>query len=114
MPGLDGVESEVFEAGDEALERFRVGVTELGRVREQLGDIDGALAAYQGAVASPDRDHAFRLSALARCAALYEGRKDRTRALVAYRDIMRHAKDPELVAAAGDRVSQLEAGARKR
>jgi TolA-binding protein len=66
----------------------------LGRVREQLGDIDGALAAYQGAVAAPDRDHAFRLSALARCAALYEGRKDRTRALAAYRDIMRHAKDP--------------------
>jgi TolA-binding protein len=86
----------------------------LGRVKEQLGDPDGALAAYQGAVAAPDRDHPFRLSALARSAALYEARKDRARALTAYRDIMRNAKDPELVAAASDRVSQLEAGARKR
>jgi TolA-binding protein len=86
----------------------------LGRVREQLGDPDGALAAYQGAVSATDRDHPFRLSALARCAALYEARKDQARALTAYRDIMRNAKDPELVAAASDRVSQLEAGARKR
>ena len=86
----------------------------LGRVKEQLGDVDGALAAYQGAVAAPNRDHPYRLSALARSAALYEARKDRARALTAYRDIMRNAKDPELVAAASDRVSQLEAGARKR
>lgn len=86
----------------------------LGRVREQLGDPDGALAAYQGAVASTDRDHPFRLSALARCAALYEARKDPARALTAYRDIMKNAKDPELVVAASDRVSQLQAGARKR
>ncbi len=86
----------------------------LGRAREQLGDADGALAAYQGAAAATDRDHPFRLSALARCAALYETRKDHARALTAYRDIMKHAKDPELVGAAGDRVAQLEAGARKR
>jgi TolA-binding protein len=86
----------------------------LGRVREELGDSDGALAAYQGAVAAPEREHPFRLSALARSAALYEARKDKARALTAYRDIMRNAKDPELVAAASDRVSQLEAGARKR
>jgi len=86
----------------------------LGRVREQLGDAEGALAAYQGAVAATDRDHPFRLSALARCAALYEVRKDHARALTAYRDIMKNAKDPELVTAASDRVAQLEAGARKR
>ncbi|HKQ59622.1 MAG TPA: tetratricopeptide repeat protein, partial [Candidatus Eisenbacteria bacterium] len=85
-----------------------------GRVREQLGDPTGALTAYQAAAASTDRDHPYRLSALARCAALYEARKDKARALTAYRDIMRNAKDPELVAAASDRVSQLEAGARKR
>ncbi|HEY3215720.1 MAG TPA: tetratricopeptide repeat protein [Candidatus Eisenbacteria bacterium] len=86
----------------------------LGRVREQLGDPNGALKAYQGAMASPDRSHPFRLSAVARCAALYEAKKDYARALVAYRDIMRNAKDPELVAAADGRISQLEAGARKR
>ncbi|MBI1797731.1 MAG: tetratricopeptide repeat protein, partial [Candidatus Eisenbacteria bacterium] len=86
----------------------------LGRVREQLGDTDGALAAYQRAADGPDRDQAFRLSAVARCAALYEARKDFARALTAYRDIARNAKDPELVAAATNRVSRLEAGARKR
>jgi hypothetical protein len=53
------------------------------------------------------------LSALARSAALYESRKEITRALVAYRDIMRNAKDRELVAAATSRVSELEAGSRK-
>jgi len=86
----------------------------LGRAREQLGDPDGALAAYQGAVNATDRDHPFRLSAVARCAALYEAKKDYARALIAYRDIMRNAKDPELAAAATDRVARLEAGARKR
>jgi TolA-binding protein len=86
----------------------------LGRVREQLGDTEGALAAYQGAVGASDRDHPYRLSAVARCAALYEAKKDYPRALTAYRDIMRNAKDPELVAAATDRATRLEAGARKR
>ena len=86
----------------------------LGRVREQLGDAAGALKAYQGAMASTDRDHPFRLSAVARCAALYEAKKDYARAIIAYRDIMRNAEDPELVAAADGRISQLEAGARKR
>ncbi len=86
----------------------------LGHVREQLGDNDGALTAYQGAAAAADRDNPFRLSALARTAALYEARKDYARALTAYRDIMRNAKDPELVSAASDRVAQLQAGARKR
>ncbi len=80
----------------------------LGHVREQLGDTDGALKAYQGAVDAADRNHPYRLSAVARCAALYEARKDFARAVTAYRDIMRNAKDPELVAAANDRVSQLE------
>ena len=80
----------------------------LGHAREQLGDRDGALKAYQGAVEATDRDHPFRLSAVARCAALYEARKDIPRALAAYKDIMRNSTDPELVAAATDRASQLE------
>ena len=57
-------------------------------------------------------DIADRLSAVARCAALYEARKDFPRALLAYRDIMRNATDPELVAAATDRASQLAARTR--
>jgi hypothetical protein len=44
---------------------------------------------------------------VARSAALYETKKDYPRALAAYRDIMRNAKDPELVAAAEDRATAL-------
>jgi len=59
---------------------------------------------------APDRDHPYRLSAVARSAALYETKKDFPRALAAYRDIMRNAKDPELVAAAQDRATALSRG----
>jgi TolA-binding protein len=80
----------------------------LGHAREQMHEMDGALRAYQAAAAGSERTHPYRLSAVARCAALYEARKDVRRALESYRDIMRNAKDPELVAAASDRASQLE------
>jgi outer membrane protein assembly factor BamD len=89
--------------------RFR-----LGRLREQAGDRDAALREYRAAAAAPDRDDPFRLSAVARCAALYEARREFTRALEAYRDLVRNSSDRELVAAAADRVSQLEASVRSR
>ena len=79
-----------------------------------MGDVDAALKAYQSATASAERDDPFRLSAVARCAALYEAKRDYARALTAYRDIARNAKDPELVAAATERVSQLEGSTRAR
>jgi TolA-binding protein len=82
-----------------------------GRCREQLQDADGALRAYQAAVAGADKSDPFRLSALARCAALYEERHDPGRAAAAYRDIARHAPDAQLAAAARGRASQLEAAA---
>src|SRR5262249_29123692 len=84
----------------------------LGRVREALADPTGALRAYKNASLSPDRHHPYRLSALARCAALHEARGERTAALNAYRAIMADAKDPELVAAASGRVQQLCGGTR--
>ena len=86
----------------------------VGRAHEQLHQNEAALAAYQLAAAAPDRDDPFRLSAVARSAALYEAKKDFARALTAYRDIARNARDPELVAAATSRASQLEAGTRRR
>lgn len=86
----------------------------LGRALEQKGEPAAALASYQRAAESTDRDHAYRLSALARCAALYEAKKDYARALTAYRDIVRNARDQELVAAAADRASQLEAATKRR
>ena len=86
----------------------------LGRCREQLGDVPGALRAYGEASRTADRDHPFRLSALARLAALHETRREYTRAVAAYRDIMQNSKDRELVAAAADRVTQLSGGQRRR
>jgi TolA-binding protein len=80
----------------------------LGRVREQLGEKDAALRAYANAAASGPRTHPYRLSSLARCAALYEAKGQKSKAVVAYREIIRDAKDPELVAAATGRVNQLE------
>jgi TolA-binding protein len=86
----------------------------IGRCQEALGETDRALQAYANAVAAKDRNHPYRLSALARSAALYEARRDFAKALEAYRDIVRNAQDQELVAAATDRVSQLESASRKK
>jgi F0F1-type ATP synthase membrane subunit b/b' len=51
---------------------------------------------------------------VARCAALYEAKKQYSRAIESYRDLARNAKDKELVAAASERASQLEATVRRR
>jgi tetratricopeptide (TPR) repeat protein len=83
--------------------QFRV-----GRALEQQEDLDGALKSYTKAAASMDRRNAYRLSAVARCAAIYEARKDFVRAMAAYRDIAQNSKDNELAAAAAGRASQLE------
>ncbi len=80
----------------------------VGRALEQQDDLDGALKSYQRAAAAGDRRNAYRLSALARCAAIYETRKDFVRAMTAYRDIAQNSKDSELAAAAAGRASQLE------
>jgi TolA-binding protein len=81
----------------------------LGRCQEQMGDVNGALAAYRRASESGGSSDPFRLSAVARCAALYEGRREFSRALAAYRDLIAHARDQELVAAATGRAHRLEA-----
>jgi TolA-binding protein len=96
-----------FEKADKGL------VTELnyriGTCREQLADDAGAIKAYKKAIASKSRTDAFRLSAVARCAALYEKSGDYQLAIGAYRDLIKHAEDPEIVLAAKERASQLEA-----
>jgi len=85
----------------------------LGACREKLGDSDGALAAYAKSMKSGDKSGAFRLSAVARVAAIHEGRKEYKKALVAYRDLIANAKDSELVVAAKQRASELEAIAKQ-
>jgi len=100
-----------FEAAMAAGPRGALGVEvlfRLGRCREGLQDVDGAIRAYRQASLTPDPDQPFRLSSVARLAALYESRRDVTRAITAYRDLVRNARDRELVAAAAGRVSQLE------
>src|SRR5882672_3186696 len=87
----------------------------VGRALEEQGNIDAALKAYNRAGASTDRRNAFRLSAIARCAAIYEAKKDYVRAMNAYRDIAQNSKDNELAAAAAGRATQLESrGVKKR
>jgi TolA-binding protein len=80
----------------------------LGQCREQLGDHDGAISAYKKAGTAKDKADAFRLSAVARCAALYEEKGKLKEALSAYYSLIEDAEDPELVLAAEQRASQLE------
>jgi TolA-binding protein len=84
----------------------------IGTCREQLGDEKGALAAYQKATGGKDKTDAFRLSAVARCASIHEKNGDYKEALADYRDLIRNAKDPELVVAAKERAAQLEAASK--
>jgi TolA-binding protein len=80
----------------------------MGFCREQAGDKDGAVKAYRKAQAFKPGDDAFRLSAVARLAALYEEKNELKNAISAYQDLIRNATDSELVVAAKERVSQLE------
>jgi TolA-binding protein len=86
----------------------------LGRLREGKGEKDGALHAYQNASVTGGRADAFRLSAVARCAALYESKRMFAKAVESYRDLIRNAGDHEIVAAASTRVAQLESSGHRR
>ena len=50
-----------------------------------------------------------RLPAVARRAAIYEQQEPNDKALVAYRDLMKNARDPELVDAASGRAAEIAA-----
>ncbi|HZM16104.1 MAG TPA: tetratricopeptide repeat protein [Candidatus Krumholzibacteria bacterium] len=81
----------------------------MGACREQEGQADAAVASYQKAMQASDKSDAFRLSAVVRLATLHEEKGNFKGALAAYRDLVRNAKDAEMVAAAKERVAQLEA-----
>jgi TolA-binding protein len=80
----------------------------VGTCRQTLKDVPGALTAFERAMASQNKSDPFRLSALVQAAALYETQNKTEKALAAYRDLMQNAQDPELVAAAEERVSNLQ------
>ena len=81
----------------------------LGQCHEYLSDMDGALTAYERAMRAGGARDPYRLSAIARGAAIYEDREDYPNALAAYRDLIRNADDAELVAVAQVRADELEA-----
>ena len=86
----------------------------VGTCRESLSDPDGALRAYRAAVTAAPRGHAYRLSSLGRLAALYESRDQLTKAVEVYRELIADSNDQELVAAAKERVEQLQALKKRR
>ena len=65
-----------------------------------------AIHSYEKAVEWSDRGSDLGLAAAGRLAALYEERGESRRAIAAYRNLL-HAKDPELVAAAESRITEL-------
>jgi TolA-binding protein len=80
----------------------------IGACLEQLSNDEQAIHAYRKAMAATEKNHAFRLSALVRCAGLYEKMGSYDKALSVYHDLIRHSTDPELVVAAKERVSEIE------
>jgi tetratricopeptide (TPR) repeat protein len=79
-----------------------------GYCAEQAGDEQAALSSYAAAAQYRDKANPYRLSALARSAALHEKNHEFGKALTAYRDLIKNATDPELVVAAKERASELE------
>jgi len=84
----------------------------MGGSFEKQNNIKKALQAYRLASRGGRADDPFRLSSVARCAVLYEDTEQYDLALASYRDLMDNAGDPELVAAAGGRASEIDAAMR--
>jgi TolA-binding protein len=86
----------------------------IGRCLEEQQKTDDALRWYNRASQAVDRRNAFRLSAVARMAAIYESRRELLKAMNAYRDIAANSKDRELAQAAAGRASQLQSARKVR
>ncbi len=80
----------------------------LGFCRETLGLTSEAVESYRAAMEAGEKSDPFRLSAVARAAALHERTGDFRKALSAYRDLITNSRDAELALAARERASQIE------
>lgn len=118
---INRIQSNNPQAIEEYENALRLGVNEslkaeiqyeVGGLYEGLGDLDSALKSYAAAMQSADKKNSFRLSAVARCAAIYEEKEQYSKALAAYQDLAKHADDAELAAAADARAEQLKTFAR--
>lgn len=79
----------------------------MGGCFEKQKNTKKAIEAYSLASRGGRADDPFRLSAVARCAVLFEDTEQYDQALAAYRDLMDNAGDPGLVAAANGRASEI-------
>lgn len=86
----------------------------LGGCLERQGRTENAMRAYRRAnYAAAYKADPYRLSALARLAALYEAQGEYGRALANYREIAQSASDREVAQAAAGRATQLESVRKK-
>jgi TolA-binding protein len=81
----------------------------MGSCFEKLDNRKKALEAYGLAARGAAEDDPFRLSAVARCAVLYEDAGRFDEALASYRDLMDNARDAALVTAASGRAREIAA-----
>lgn len=79
-----------------------------GLCLSEAGHPKEALASFERSVACVDKSNPYRLSALARIAALREQSGELKQALAAYRDLIAHAGDATLVGAARERAHEIE------
>jgi tetratricopeptide (TPR) repeat protein len=78
----------------------------LGGCHERLGERAQAIQSYRKVVEGAERGSAVRLPAAGRLAALHEERGETKEAIAAYRNLL-DADDPELIAAAKNRIAEL-------
>ncbi|MCB1183831.1 tetratricopeptide repeat protein [bacterium] len=81
----------------------------MGGCFEKSDNRKKAIEAYALASRGGPAEDPFRLSAVARCAVLYEDAERYEDALASYRDLMNNAADPDLVAAASGRAAEIAA-----
>ncbi len=81
----------------------------MGGCFEKKDRTEKAIEAYTLAARGSEGNDPFRLSSVARCAVLFEDTDQYELALASYRDLMNNAGDPDLVAAARGRASEIAA-----
>ncbi len=81
----------------------------MGGCFEKKDNTKKAIEAYTLAARGLLKGDPFRLSAVARCAVLFEDTEQYEMALASYRDLMNNAGDPDLVAAASGRAHEIAA-----
>jgi tetratricopeptide (TPR) repeat protein len=81
---------------------------QIGSCHERSGEPKLAIRQYEYAMSSLAKGAELRNNALVRLALIHEENSDYGKALAAYQELASHSSDPELVAAAEERVTQLE------